>query len=121
MERDRICEHVREVGPYFEEQLNTLLEHPIVGDVRGSHFMMCIECVADKETKSLLPEHVDIGKLIAQQCQSRGLFVRPMRNQVFLSPPLILTRQQIDTIVSILHESFTQIITELSQEGIYIN
>tara|TARA_B100002003_G_C14130861_1_gene543926 strand:+ start:728 stop:2128 length:1401 start_codon:yes stop_codon:yes gene_type:complete len=121
MERDRICEHVREVGPYFEEQLNTLLEHPIVGDVRGSHFMMCVECVADKETKSLLPEHVDIGKLIAQQCQSRGLFVRPMRNQVFLSPPLILTRQQIDTIVSILHESFRQIISELSQEGIYIN
>jgi len=121
MERDRICEHVREVGPYFEEQLNTLLEHPIVGDVRGSHFMMCIECVADKETKSLLPEHVDIGKLIAQQCQSRGLFVRPIRNQVVLSPPLILTRQQIDTIVSILHESFRQIITELSQEGIYIN
>ncbi|MEE3229166.1 MAG: aminotransferase class III-fold pyridoxal phosphate-dependent enzyme, partial [Chloroflexota bacterium] len=121
MERDGICEHVRKVGPYFEEQLNTLLEHPIVGDVRGSHFMLCIEIVANKETKTLLPEHLDIAKLIAQQCQSRGLFVRPIRNQVVLSPPLILTKQQIDTVVSILHESFTEIITTLSREGITIN
>ena len=121
MERDRICEHVREVGPYFEEQLKTLYEHPIVGDVRGSHFMLCIEIVADKETKNLLPEHLDIANLIAQQCQSRGLFVRPIRNQVVLSPPLILTKEQIDTVVSILHESFTEIITVLSRKGIAIN
>ena len=38
MERDDICGHVRDVGPYFEEQLETLLDLPIVGDVRGSHF-----------------------------------------------------------------------------------
>ena len=33
MERDDICGHVRDVGPYLEEQLASLLEHPIVGDV----------------------------------------------------------------------------------------
>ena len=37
---------------------------PIVGDVRGSHFMMCVENVADKETRNCSPE-IDIGKRIA--------------------------------------------------------
>ncbi|SVB65263.1 uncharacterized protein METZ01_LOCUS218117, partial [marine metagenome] len=93
MERDDICGYVREVGPYFEEQLNTLLEHPIVGDVRGSHFMMCIENVADKETKALLPDEAEIGNRIARHCQSRGVIVRPTAHLNVMSPPLVLTRR----------------------------
>ena len=58
MEREDICGHVREVGPYLEEQLDTLRDLPIVGDVRGSHFMMCVENVADKETKALFAPEV---------------------------------------------------------------
>ena len=43
MEREKICEHVREVGPYFEQQLATLSDLEIVGDVRGKCLMMCVE------------------------------------------------------------------------------
>ena len=120
MERDNICKHVREVGPYFEEQLKTLLRHPIVGDVRGSHFMMCIENAANKETKALLPANVGIGKRIAKHCQSRGVIVRPSGHQNIMSPPLVLTRQQIDTMVEVLHDSITDTIDELCREGIVI-
>ena len=120
MERDNICNHVREVGPYFEEQLKTLLKHPIVGDVRGSHFMMCVENVADKETKALLPAEVDVGKRIAQHCQARGVIIRPIGHLNIMSPPLVLTRQQIDTMVAVLHESITETTDELIREGISI-
>ncbi|GIT54799.1 MAG: hypothetical protein Ct9H300mP16_19590 [Pseudomonadota bacterium] len=95
MERDDICGYVREVGPYFEEQLNTLLEHPIVGDVRGSHFMMCIENVGDKETKALLPPRAHIGSRIARHCQSRGVIVRPIAHLNVMSPPLVPTRRRL--------------------------
>ncbi len=119
MERDDICGYVREVGPYFEEQLNTLLEHPIVGDVRGSHFMMCIENVADKETKALLPDEAEIGNRIARHCQSRGVIVRPIAHLNVMSPPLVLTRRQIDTMVEALHESIRETMDELTREGIW--
>ncbi len=119
MERDDICGYVREVGPYFEEQLNTLLEHPIVGDVRGSHFMMCIENVADKETKALLPDEAEIGNRIARHCQSRGVIVRPIAHLNVMSPPLVLTRRQIDTMVEVLHESIRETMDELTREGIW--
>ena len=119
MERDDICGYVREVGPYFEEQLNTLLEHPIVGDVRGSHFMMCIENVADKETKALLSDEAEIGNRIARHCQSRGVIVRPIAHLNVMSPPLVLTRRQIDTMVEALHESIRETMDELTREGIW--
>jgi len=76
--RDRICEHVRELGPYFEKRLARLEGLPLVGDVRGSHFMLCVESVANKQTKELLPEEVGIGERISDHCEKRGLIVRPM-------------------------------------------
>jgi len=119
MERDDICGYVRDVGPYLEEQLASLLEHPIVGDVRGSHFMMCIENVADKETKALLPAEAAIGNRIAAHCQSRGVIVRPIAHLNVLSPPLILTRQQIDTMVEVLHDSIRATQDDLIREGLW--
>jgi len=119
MEREDICGHVRDVGPYLENQLSTLLEHPIVGDVRGSHFMMCIENVADTETKALLPEEAEIGTRIANHCQARGLIVRPIAHLNVLSPPLIMTRSEIDTMVAVLHESIRATQDDLSREGMW--
>ena len=119
MEREDLCSHVREVGPYFEEQLQTLREYPIVGDVRGSHFMMCIENVADRETKELLPAEAAIGERIAKGCQRRGVIVRPLAHLNVLSPPLILERVQIDTMVTVLHESIRETMNDLVREGLW--
>jgi len=119
MEREDICGHVREVGPYFEERLRELLERPIVGDVRGSHFMMCIENVADKETKALLPKEAKIGQRIADHCQARGVLVRPLAHLNVLSPPLILTREQIDSMVEAIDESIRATMDDLVREGLW--
>jgi adenosylmethionine-8-amino-7-oxononanoate aminotransferase len=119
LERERICEHVREVGPYFEKQLASLRDLPLVGEVRGSHFMLCIENVADKESKELLPENVGIGKRIAGHCEKRGVMVRPIDHLNVLSPPLILERDQVDTIVGALRESIRATADDLVREGLW--
>ena len=120
MERIDLCGHVRKVGKYFENQLKARIGRlPIVGDVRGSHFMMCIENVADRETKTLLPGEVQIGNRIADKCQQRNVIVRPLAHKNVLSPPLILTPEQVDTIVDVLAESITEVQDELVREGIW--
>jgi len=118
MEREDICGQVRQLGPYFEQQLATLSDLPIVGDVRGKCFMMCVENVADKATKALFPIEVQIGKRIAINCQKRGVIVRPVGHLNVLSPPLILTRGQIDTMVEALRESIVETVDELAREGV---
>ncbi|MCH9019427.1 MAG: aminotransferase [Proteobacteria bacterium] len=119
IEREDICGHVREVGPYFEQRLATLLDLPIVGDVRGKGFMLCVENVADKETKALFDPGVDIGGRIARHCQARGVIVRPVAHLNVLSPPLILERGHIDTIVETLRESITAAQDDLVREGLW--
>lgn len=117
IEREDICGHVREVGPYLEQQLATLLDLDIVGDVRGSHFMMCVENVADKESKALLPDEAEVGNRIADAAEKRGVLVRPIGHLNVLSPPLIMTREHIDTLVSVLRESIVEVTDELAREG----
>jgi adenosylmethionine-8-amino-7-oxononanoate aminotransferase len=116
MQREKICEHVREIGPYFEEQLATLSDLEIVGDVRGKCMMMCVENVANKETKELFDPSVNIGGRVAEQCQKRGLIIRPVGHLNVMSPPLILTRPEIDEMVAILRDGIVATIDELRSD-----
>ena len=117
MEREDICGHVRKVGPYFQKRLESLYDLPIVGDVRGSHFMLCVENVADPRTKELLPPEVNIGGMIARHAQARGLIVRPIAHLNVLSPPLIMTEGQIDEMVEILRASIKASMDDLVRGG----
>jgi adenosylmethionine-8-amino-7-oxononanoate aminotransferase len=117
LEEDGVLQNVRDVGPYFEKQLANLLDLPLVGDVRGNHFMMCIENVADKQTKELISLEADVGKRIANACEARGLMVRPIGHLNVLSPPLILNRDQVDFCVDVLRESILATTDELVREG----
>jgi adenosylmethionine-8-amino-7-oxononanoate aminotransferase len=116
MEEGLICDHVQQIGPYFKSQLETLSDLDIVGDVRGSHFMLCVENVKDKKTKELFDASVNIGKRIAVHCQSRGVIVRPIGHLNVLSPPLTLSRDEIDILVSTLRESIEATMDDLARE-----
>ncbi len=117
MEREDICGHVRRTGPYFERRLKELSDLPIVGDVRGSHFMLCVENVANKKTKELFAPEIGVGKRIADACQRKGVLVRPIGHLNVLSPPLILTASEIDLLVEVLREGIIEVTDELAREG----
>ena len=108
---------MREVGPHFEEQLQTLRDLSLVGDVRGRAFMMCIEYIADKRTKALLPDEANISKRVSDACEARGLIARPIAHLNVMSPPLILTREQIDDMVEMLRDSVLNADRDLKKEG----
>jgi putrescine aminotransferase len=105
LENEGILDHVKDVGPYFMAQLETLKDLPMVGDVRGSHLMACIEFVRDTETGEAYPYQVDIGKRVSNECDELGLIVRPVENLNIMSPPLIITREQVDFVVATLRKA----------------
>jgi adenosylmethionine-8-amino-7-oxononanoate aminotransferase len=119
MEREDICGHVREVGPYFQKRLESLYDLPIVGDVRGSHFMLCVEFVADQKTKALLPDEAAIGNRIARLAQERGAIIRPIGHLNVMSPPLTMTKAQIDDLVEIIRQSAILAMDELKREKLW--
>ena len=101
MLREDLFGHAREVGAYMQERLQTLLDIPIVRDVRGKGLMGCVECELIEGDNDLATD-LEVGKLIDRHCQAMGLIVRPLVNMCVMSPPLTITREQIDEMVDIL-------------------
>jgi adenosylmethionine-8-amino-7-oxononanoate aminotransferase len=117
MERENLFENVRTVGPYFESQLQTLKDLPIVGDIRGRLFMMCVVNVMDKKTKEFFPYEVNIGKRISNNCEALGVIVRPYVDLNIMSPPLTMTKDDVDFVVPRLRAAIEATIDELRDEG----
>jgi putrescine aminotransferase len=114
--RERLLDHVKDVGPYFLEQLRTLGDLPMVGDVRGSHLMACVEFVADRATRRHYPDELDVGKRVANACEPRGVLVRPMVHLNVMSPPLVITHHDVDLIVGALREAIIEVRADLDAE-----
>ena len=116
---DGILENARVVGPYFQSQLKRLESLPLVGQVRGMGLMACIESVADRESNNPLSLDYAVGKRIDKHAQELGLFVRPLINMCVMSPPLIITRDQVDTMVEILDQAIRLTQDDLVREGLW--
>jgi putrescine aminotransferase len=117
IEREGILDHVKDMGSYFMAQLETLYDLEIVGDVRGSHFMACVEFVKNSETKETFPPELDIGKVISRYADQMGLIVRPIVNLNVMSPPLILDKEQCDFIVNTLRKAILLATASMKEEG----
>jgi len=117
MEREQLCEHVMDMGAYFEAQVKSLEDLSIVGEVRGRKFMMCIENVANKESKELINPDAAVGNRIADHCQARGLIVRPLAHMNVLSPPLTLSKENVDFLVKTLRDSIEATTEDLKRDG----
>ncbi|MBT4519355.1 MAG: aminotransferase [Halieaceae bacterium] len=117
MERENVLEHARDVAPYFMDQLKTLTDLPLVMEVRGVGLMASVVCgIPGKESLEL---DYEIGNRIDKHCQRLGLLVRPIYHMCVMSPPLIITRPQIDQMVGILRQGIGLATDDLKAEGLW--
>ena len=83
--------------------------------------MMCVVNVQDKKTNAFFPEEVNISKRISNHCEELGLIVRPIMDLNILSPPLTMTRDDVDFIVSTLRNAIELTMADLQREGVLQN
>ncbi|MEO8602071.1 MAG: aminotransferase [bacterium] len=96
LEREGLVERVRDnVGPYFQQQLHALAEHPAVGEVRGAGLIGGIDLLP-RGGKSQLATPPVLGAKAVGLLRKEGLIVRGIRDLIALAPPLIITRDEID-------------------------
>lgn len=114
-----LLQNVHAVAPYFQAQLQTLTDLPLVGEVRGLGIMACVECVADRQSNNPLALDVSVGQRIDAHCQALGLMVRPIIHMCVMSPPLMISRAQVDEMVSILRQGITRTMDDLVREGLW--
>jgi putrescine aminotransferase len=122
LEKENLLQNVLEVGPYFQEQLRTLAENPLVGNVRGTGLMAAVEMtIQGRDEEDLLEKDYAIGEMVDSHCQRLGLLVRPFINICIISPPLIITRAQVDELVTALREGMRLTLEDLREQGIWVD
>jgi len=117
MKKHNLIARSKEMGGYLAQRLEELRTHPTVGDVRGVGLMRGLEFVRNKETKESLDPGIHFSVQLALETLNRGLCIQfSMGNDrgqagdmIFLGPPFIITRDQIDDLVAILDESLTAV------------
>ena len=106
--------HVARVSGPFQQRLRGLVQrHHFVGDVRGKGLMLGIEMVADQATRATLPKTSDIPARVAKAAYKRGLMVRVSGPNLILSPPLVITADELDQLCSMLEGAFDDVAATL--------
>jgi adenosylmethionine-8-amino-7-oxononanoate aminotransferase len=95
-----LLDNGRKAGKRLLAGLRSLVDHPLVGDVRGRGMLAAIELVTDKERKTPLPATADPARRIFDRAWDNGLVIRAFANGVLgYAPPLCCTDEDIDAII----------------------
>jgi 4-aminobutyrate aminotransferase len=103
IEHERLLRNAQEQGAYLMDRLRALQRRcRLIGDVRGRGLMIGIELVRDRATKERANTERD---RVVQAAFRRGLLLLPSGpNTIRLSPPLTISRAEIDEGLAILEE-----------------
>ena len=100
LREEKIIEKVHaETAPYLQKRLRELNDHPLVGEVRGVGMLGAIELVQDKATRKRY-EGKGVGMICRQFCFDNGLIMRAVGDTMIISPPLVITKDEIDELVT---------------------
>ncbi|MCO6416970.1 aminotransferase class III-fold pyridoxal phosphate-dependent enzyme [Siccirubricoccus sp. KC 17139] len=113
MLEEKLPERAATMGAYLMDGLkDRLFRHGITGDIRGKGLLIGIELVTDRESKVQLD-----GKLVqgvVEFCKANGVIVGRSgggarhSNTIVLSPPLVITRGECDTLIEVLDKALAE-------------
>ncbi|WP_127113325.1 aminotransferase family protein [Shimia sediminis] len=113
MEQQNLIENAARMGDVLMAELHNLMHrYPFIGDVRGKGLLTAFEFVADRDTMEPLPTALNAYDRLVELAYARGLIIYSRRTRggtsgdhFLLAPPLIITKEQIGEMMSILRDA----------------
>jgi len=112
LEEDGLVDHARELGEYLGRRLTALAaKHPAIGDVRGLGLFWTIELVKDRATKEPVRRATEkyaytaVSKIAEYLLREKNIYIPADKFGIWIVPPLIVTREEIDFLVSAIDEA----------------
>uniref|UniRef100_A0A0E0KV60 4-aminobutyrate--pyruvate transaminase n=1 Tax=Oryza punctata TaxID=4537 RepID=A0A0E0KV60_ORYPU len=96
-----IPDHVKQISPRFQEGVKAFAGSPIVGEIRGVGMILGTEFADNKSPNDPFPAEWGVGAIFGAECQKRGMLVRVAGDNIMMSPPLIMTSDEVEELVSI--------------------
>ncbi|BCA26303.1 aspartate aminotransferase family protein [Metapseudomonas otitidis] len=97
---EKIVEKVKaETAPYLQQRWQELADHPLVGEARGVGMVGALELVKNKKTRERFND-LGVGMQCREHCFRNGLIMRAVGDTMIISPPLVITKDEIDELVT---------------------
>lgn len=103
LKEERIVETVKdEIAPYLREKWLGLADHPLVGEARIVGMFGALELTPDKSARARFKANEGtVGMICREFCFESGLVMRAVRDSMIISPPLVMTKVEIDTFIDL--------------------
>ena len=99
---ENLVDRAATMGKYLLDRLSELRDLPHVGEVRGLGLMTAFEIVRDKATKTPFDLALGVVDKVILAARQQGLICRGYFTSLMLTPPLIVTTEDIDAIMDVL-------------------
>jgi putrescine aminotransferase len=118
MEKEDLVRQVREdTGPYLAQQFESLKAHPLVGDAETCGFVGGMVLIKNKADRTMFDPDLGVGMRCRAHCFKNGLIMRAVGDRMIISPPLIMTRAQIDEMMTLIRGCLDATLAELQAAG----
>lgn len=104
----------RESGERIRRRLGEIDRAGIMGDIRGKGLITGVEFVKDRKTKAQFDEGFNFGVQVGRSAIEKGLILRSEPNLITFAPPLIITEEEIEKMMSIFSESLEGVLARVS-------
>jgi putrescine aminotransferase len=120
LEEENILDHVRQVAaPALEAGLRSLTDHPMVGELAIKGMMASLPLTPDKTTRAAFAaEKGTVGLICRERCFANNLVMRHVGDRMIISPPLVITPEEIDVLVSRARKAFDEAYREVRSQGL---
>jgi taurine-pyruvate aminotransferase len=116
---EKLAERAESMGAYLMAGLqDRLMRHGVAGQVRGKGLLIGVELVEDRASKRQLAGPLVQG--VVDFCRANGVIVGRSgggvrhSNTIVLSPPLIITRSECDTLIEVLDKALARVVETLA-------
>lgn len=113
-EKENLNENATNIGLYTDKLIKKLIKkHPSIGDWRNTGMLGCIELVKNRKTKEpLAPFNASMSEMkqmnqVTSKLRELGMFTYCKWNFIFIAPPLIATKEEIDEGVDIISKALS--------------
>jgi putrescine aminotransferase len=114
IEEEKLVERVRDdIGPYFATAWGSLADHPMVGEAVSVGLMGGLQLAADKATRRRFEKPDAVGSAVRNHALRNGLVLRATADRMLASPPLIISKDEIDTMVRIARQALDAVWPEV--------
>lgn len=120
LQEEGIVDQVRDdTGPYLKERFESLTDHPLVGEARIVGMMGSIALTPDKATRAAFKADAGtVGFICRERCFANNLIMRHVADRMVISPPLVISREEIDTLIDRAWTSLDETLDRLKAEGL---